>query len=102
MLFMVKTEFDMARIPTEPEEIAAHVADFVLVPSPEMARRWEEEGMILASGICDGGHRAVCICEASSVDELSEYLLNLPPWMFSNVEITPLESTAYRSICDMK
>jgi muconolactone delta-isomerase len=102
MLFMVKTEFDMSRIPTDPEEIAALVAGCVLVPSPEMARRWEEEGMILASGICAGGQRAVCICEASSVDELSEYLLSLPPWMFAEVEITPLERTTYHSIDKIK
>jgi muconolactone delta-isomerase len=95
MQFLVTGEFDMSRVPADPEQMAA-VSEMVTIPSLEMVAAWEKEGRVLAGGIHAGSSKTAYIVEAASIEELSDLLQSMPAWTFMTIDATPLESTEHR------
>lgn len=70
---------------------AAMLFENVILPSIEMSKEWEDKKKVIG-GLFAGQRAGVFITEASSAEELSGMLQQLPFWALNTWEIIPLQS----------
>ena len=70
---------------------AAMLFENVILPSIEMSKEWEDKKKVIG-GLFAGQRAGVFITEASSAEELSDMLQQLPFWALNTWEIIPLQS----------
>ncbi len=101
MLYLVKGVASEAGAPTTPQQ-AVELLDGQVIPSMEALAQHQADGKILAGGIVVGARAGVWIMEASSHEEVTNLVRNLPFWGILEWEVTPLETFAHRATLEQQ
>jgi hypothetical protein len=79
------------------QEEAKQVLENIVLPSFEILRKLETEKRILAGGLPVGERAFVFIAEASSNEDLDQFLRAIPMWGVLEWEVIPLQTFAGRA-----
>ncbi len=79
MLYLVTAEWIESATPTDKDEFVETLKRSIL-PSLEMLTLWEQEGRILAGGFFPGERSGAWIMEASSNEDVGDWVSSLIFW----------------------
>ena len=83
--------------PLLPPQQVVQMLEQVVIPSLESMVALEKEKKIVAGGILTGAREGVFIIEASSHEEVTRTLMNLPFWGLLTWQVNPIESFEFRA-----
>ena len=83
--------------PLLPPQQVVQMLEQVVIPSLESMAALEKEKRIVAGGVLTGAREGVLIIEASSHEEVTRTLMNLPFWGLLKWQVTPIESFEFRA-----
>ncbi|MBI4333304.1 MAG: hypothetical protein HY673_18725 [Chloroflexi bacterium] len=88
MLYLVTME-NMDQGPLTPQQ-NIEMMERAVIPTLEMAVKWQAEKRIMAGGGPVGSRSGVMIIEATSNEELNALLQSVPLWPLSETAVVPL------------